>query len=49
MTKKLDSDIKVLQACVRAIEKSTPRMKKHNVEYLYDAYVRHPRKDQPHD
>jgi hypothetical protein len=40
---KLDTDIKVLRALVRAVEKSSSeRMKKANVEYLYDRYVRNP-------
>ena len=44
MTKKLDPDIKVLRACVRAIEKSSSnKMKEANVGYLYDRYVRNPR------
>lgn len=45
MTKKLDRDLKVLKACVRAIKKSScERMVKANVEYLYDRFVRHPPK-----
>ena len=43
MTKPLDPDVKVLRAAVRAIEQSSsPRMKKANVEFLYDRYVRNP-------
>jgi hypothetical protein len=44
MTKKIDPDIKVLRACVRAIKKSSsPKMQMANVEFLYDKYVRNPR------
>lgn len=43
MSKRLDSDIKALRACVRALDRSSsPRMLKANVEYLYDRYVRNP-------
>ena len=45
MTKRLDLDIKALRACVRALDRSSSRMRKANVEYLYDRYVRHPRVD----
>ena len=45
--KRMDPDIKVLKACVRALDRSSSaRMLKANVEYLYDRYVLHPRKDQ---
>ena len=41
MTKKLDTDIRVLRACVRALEQSSSdRMLRANVEYLYDRFVR---------
>ena len=41
MTKKLDPDVKVLRACVRALEQSSsPRMLRANMEYLYDKFVR---------
>lgn len=39
--KKLDADVKVLRACIRAIDKSSSeRMVKANVEFLYNRYVR---------
>lgn len=45
MTKKLDGDVRALRGCVRALEFSTSeRMLKANVEYLYDCYIRHPRR-----
>lgn len=38
-----DPDILVLRACSRAIEKSTSqKMKRANVEFLFDHYVRNP-------
>ena len=48
MTKKIDVDIKVLRASVRALDKSsTPRMLKVNMEYLYDRYIRNPPNKNP--
>ncbi len=37
----LDPDIKCLRACVRAIEATSPRMRRANLEYLWDRYVTH--------
>lgn len=48
MTKKLDKDVKVLRACVRALEQSSSeRMLRANLDYLYDRYVLHPTKRAP--
>lgn len=45
MTKRLDPDIKVLKACVRALgQSSSKRMLKANMEYLWDRYIRNPPK-----
>ncbi len=45
MTKPMDKDIKALRACVRALDQSSDgRMRRVNVEYLYDRYVRNPSK-----
>jgi len=41
--KKLDPDIKILKACIRALDKSSSRrMAKANLEFLMDRYVWHP-------
>jgi hypothetical protein len=46
MTKRLDPDIKVLRACVRALDcSSSLRMLRANMEYLWDRYMRHPSRE----
>lgn len=45
MTNKIDPDIKVLKACVKALENSTsPRMLKANIDFLVDRFLIHPPK-----
>ncbi len=39
MTKKLDRDVKVLRACVRALDQSSnPRTLNVNMQFLFDQY-----------
>lgn len=49
MSKKIDRDIRVLRACVRALDQSSnDRMLKANLEFLYDRYITHPAKKKAH-
>lgn len=46
MTKKLDSDIKVLRAAARALNgSSSQKMLRANLEFLWDRYIEHPARD----
>lgn len=45
MTKKLDPDIKALRGAARALQCSTPRMLRANLEFLWDHFIEPPPKD----
>lgn len=44
MSKKMDSDTRGLGECIRGLDRTTERMRKHTIIYLWDRYVAHPRK-----
>ena len=44
-TMKNEPDFVALKRCVRALEKSTPRMRAATIEYLWDRFVAHPKPD----
>jgi hypothetical protein len=47
MTKPLDPDIKVLRACVKALQgSSSRRMLGANMDFLWDRFVAHPPKEE---
>ena len=41
----LDNDLEALHLGIKAMEISTPRMRKPTLEYLWDRYVTHGNKD----
>jgi hypothetical protein len=47
MTKRLDPDIKGLNACVRGMEMTSDRMRKATLEFLWDKYVVAPLRKKP--
>lgn len=45
MSKRIDPDISILKACVKALNRSTsPRMLKANLAFLMDRYITNPPK-----
>ena len=44
MTKKLDPDFRALKMADKAMLISTPKMRRHTLEYLWDKYVLNPQR-----
>lgn len=38
-----DADLIALKACCKALSKTSSRMRRHTVEFLWDKYVLHPK------
>lgn len=48
LSRRVDTDISALKACIRGLDKSTSRrMLKANLEYLIDRYLRNPSQQLP--